>query len=210
MLELIGQKIGMSHLFNQEGVMQPLTFVKLYDNCVLDLAVNENKDFDSLVVAFDKVTNAKKLNKSQVGFFNKKSTAMFRKVKQSKIKKGSQFKANDSILVDSVLKEGDMIAVSGITIGKGFAGVMKRHNFKGLEAAHGVSVSHRSHGSTGQRQDPGKVFKGKKMAGHMGVDKITVKNLQILVVDKEQSVIGIKGAIPGNAGGDVIVKIAKI
>jgi large subunit ribosomal protein L3 len=210
MLELIGQKIGMSHLFNQDGIMQPLTFVKLYDNCVLDLAVNENKDFDSLVVAFDKVTNAKKLNKSQVGFFNKKATPMFRKVKQSKIKKGSQFKANDSIAVDSVLKEGDIIAVSGITIGKGFAGVMKRHNFSGLEASHGVSVSHRSHGSTGQRQDPGKVFKGKKMAGHMGVDKVTVKNLQILVVDKEQSVIGIKGAIPGNPGGDVIVKIAKI
>lgn len=210
MLELIGQKIGMSHLFEEDGKQSALTFVKLYDNCVLDLAVNENKDFDSLVVAFDKVTNAKKLNKSQVGFFNKKSTAMFRKVKQSKVKKGSQFKTNDSISVDSVLQAGDLVAVSGITIGKGFAGVMKRHNFAGLEASHGVSVSHRSHGSTGQRQDPGKVFKGKKMAGHMGVDKVTVKNLKVLVVDKEKSVVGIKGAIPGNPGGDVVIKIAKI
>ena len=87
---------------------------------------------------------------------------------------------------------------------------MKRHGFAGLEASHGVSVSHRSHGSTGQRQDPGKVFKGKKMAGHMGVDKITVKNLQVLVIDKEKSIVGIKGAIPGNTGGDVIIKIAKI
>ncbi len=210
MLELIGQKIGMSHLFQEDGSVSALTFVKLYDNCVLDLAVNENKDFDSLVVAFDKVTNAKKLNKSQVGFFNKKSTAMFRKVKQSKVKKGSQFKANDSIALDSVLQAGDLVAVSGITIGKGFAGVMKRHNFAGLEASHGVSISHRSHGSTGQRQDPGKVFKGKKMAGHMGVDKVTVKNLKVLVIDKEKSVIGIKGAIPGNPGGDVVIKIAKI
>lgn len=210
MLELLGQKIGMSHIFAEDGVASPLTFVKLYDNCVLDLLVNEAKDFDSLVVAFDKVTNPKKLNKSQVGFFNKKSTALFKKVKQSKIKKGSEFKLNDVIAIDSVLKEGDLVSVSGITMGKGFAGVMKRHNFAGLEASHGVSVSHRSHGSTGQRQDPGKVFKGKKMAGHMGVDKITVKNLQVLVIDREKSVLGIKGAIPGNTGGDVIVKIAKI
>ena len=135
---------------------------------------------------------------------------MFKKVKQSKVKKGSQFKTNDVIAIDSVLQTGDFVSVTGISMGKGFAGVMKRHNFAGLEASHGVSVSHRSHGSTGQRQDPGKVFKGKKMAGHMGVDKITVKNLQVLVIDKEKSVVGIKGAIPGNTGGDVIIKIAKI
>ncbi len=210
MLELLGQKIGMSHLFQEDGAVAPVTFVKLYENCVLDLAINETKDFDSLVVAFDKVSNPKKLNKSQIGFFNKKSTPLFKKVKQSKIKKGSQFKTNDVIAIDSVLKEGDLVSVSGVTIGKGFAGVMKRHNFAGLEASHGVSISHRSHGSTGQRQDPGKVFKGKKMAGHMGVDKITVKNLQILIIDKEKSVVGIKGALPGNPGGDVILKIAKI
>jgi len=210
MLELIGQKIGMSHLFGEDGALSPITFVKLYENCVLDLAVNEGKEFDSLVVAFDKVTNPKKLNKSEVGFFNKKSTAMFRRVKQSKIKKGSQYKTNDTISAESIIEIGDLVSVTGISMGKGFAGVMKRHGFAGLEASHGVSVSHRSHGSTGQRQDPGKVFKGKKMAGHMGVDKITVKNLQVLVIDKEKSVLGIKGAIPGNTGGDVIIKIAKI
>ena len=210
MLELIGQKMGMSHLFGEDGALSPLTFVKLYDNCILDLLVNEEKEFDSLVVAFDKVTNPKKLNKSQVGFFNKKSTPLFKKVKQSKVKKGSQFKTNDVIAIDEIIKTGDFVSVTGISMGKGFAGVMKRHNFAGLEASHGVSVSHRSHGSTGQRQDPGKVFKGKKMAGHMGVDKITVKNLQVLVIDKEKSILGIKGAIPGNTGGDVIIKIAKI
>lgn len=210
MLQIIGQKIGMSHLFGADGVMSPLTFIKLYDNCVIDLAVHEDKDFDDLTIAFDKVTNPKKLNKSEVGFFNKKSTPMFRRVKQSRVKKGSQYKTNDVIAIDSIFTEGDLVDVSGISMGKGFAGVMKRHNFAGLEASHGVSVSHRSHGSTGQRQDPGKVFKGKKMAGHMGVDKITVKNLQILVIDKEKSVLGIKGAIPGNTGADVIIKIAKI
>ena len=103
----------------------------------------------------------------------------------------------------------DKIDISGTTIGKGFAGSMKRWNFRGLEASHGVSVSHRSHGSTGQRQDPGKVFKGKKMAGHMGCDKVTVKNLEIVFIDKENSVIGIKGAIPGNAGGSILVKAGK-
>jgi len=210
MLELIGQKMGMSHLFGEDGALAPLTFVKLYDNCVLDLLVNEGKEFDSLVVAFDKVTNPKKLNKPQIGFFNKKSVPLFKQVKQSKVKKGSQFKTNDIITLDSVLQTGDFVSVTGISMGKGFAGVMKRHGFAGLEASHGVSVSHRSHGSTGQRQDPGKVFKGKKMAGHMGVDKITVKNLQVLVIDKEKSIVGIKGAIPGNTGGDVIIKIAKI
>lgn len=210
MLELLGQKIGMSHLFGEDGALSPITFVKLYENCVLELAVNEDKEFDSLVVAFDKVTNPKKLNKSEVGFFNKKATAMFRRVKQSKVKKGSQYKTNDIISAESVVEIGDLVSVTGISMGKGFAGVMKRHGFAGLEASHGVSVSHRSHGSTGQRQDPGKVFKGKKMAGHMGVDKITVKNLKVLVIDKEQSVLGIKGAIPGNTGGDVIIKIAKI
>ena len=110
--------------------------------------------------------------------------------------------------MDNILKEGDFVDVSGISTGKGFAGVMKRHNFAGLEASHGVSVSHRSHGSTGQRQDPGKVFKGKKMAGHMGVDKITVKNLEILIINKENNTIAIKGAIPGTNGSNVVIKIA--
>jgi large subunit ribosomal protein L3 len=112
------------------------------------------------------------------------------------------------LVVDTLLKEGDTVDVSGISTGKGFAGVMKRHNFRGLEASHGVSVSHRSHGSTGQRQDPGKVFKGKKMAGHMGVDKITVKNLEVLMIDTENNTIGIKGAIPGTNGSDIVIKIA--
>jgi large subunit ribosomal protein L3 len=210
MLELIGKKIGMSHAFQSNGSLAPMTFIKIYDNFVLDLVVNEAKAFDSLVLAFDKVTNPKKLNKSLIGFFNKKSAPLFRKIKTSRVKKGSELKTSESIAIDSVLKEGDLVSVSGVTIGKGFAGVMKRHNFAGLEASHGVSVSHRSHGSTGQRQDPGKVFKGKKMAGHMGVDKITVKNLQVLLVDKDQSLLGVKGAVPGHAGSDVIIKIAKL
>jgi large subunit ribosomal protein L3 len=209
MLELVGKKIGMTHIFKDNGISVPLTMIQVYDNCVLELAVNQDKEFDNLLVAFEKITSAKKVSKSVAGIFNKKSVPLFRKIRGSQVKKGLDLKVGDSITIDSVIKEGDKISVGGITIGKGFAGVMKRWNFRGLEASHGVSVSHRSHGSTGQRQDPGKTFKGKKMAGHMGVDNVTVKNLEVLMIDKEKSVIAVKGAIPGYSGGDVILKIAK-
>lgn len=209
MLELVGKKIGMSHLFKDNGTLVPLTMVQVYDNCVLELLINENKDFDNLSLAFEKVSNPKKINKPLAGVFNKKSVPLFKKIRGSQVRKGLDLKTGDQITVDSVITEGDFIDVRGLTVGKGFAGVMKRWSFAGLEASHGVSVSHRSHGSTGQRQDPGKVFKGKKMAGHMGVDNITVKNLEVLMVDKEKSVIALKGSIPGNPGGDVILRIAK-
>jgi large subunit ribosomal protein L3 len=209
MLELVGKKIGMTHIFKDSGVLVPLTMIRVYDNCVLELAINQDKEFDNLLVAFEKITIAKKVSKSVAGIFNKKSVPLFRKIRGSQVKKGLELKVGDSITIDSVIREGDKISVGGVTIGKGFAGVMKRWNFRGLEASHGVSVSHRSHGSTGQRQDPGKTFKGKKMAGHMGVDNVTVKNLEVLMIDKEKSVIAVKGSIPGYSGGDVILKIAK-
>ena len=116
-------------------------------------------------------------------------------------------KFGDALQLDSVVKKGDKINVSGITVGKGFAGVMKRWNFAGLEASHGVSVSHRSAGSVGQCQDPGRIFKGKKMAGHMGAKRATVKNLEVVMIDNEKSIIGLKGSIPGNAGSDIVLKI---
>lgn len=199
----------MTHLFKDNGVSVPLTMVQVYENCVLELKVNEDKAFDNLLVAFEKVTNPKKVSKSVAGIFNKKEVPLFKKIRGSQVRKGLELKVGDSIAIDSILKEGDKISVGGVTIGKGFAGVMKRWNFRGLEASHGVSVSHRSHGSTGQRQDPGKTFKGKKMAGHMGVDAVTVKNLEVMIIDKERSVIAVKGAIPGNAGSDVILKIVQ-
>ncbi len=209
MLELVGKKIGMSHIFKDSGASVPLTMIQLYENCVLDLQVNEGKDFDNLLVAFEKVENAKKLSKSLTGIFNKKSVPLFKKIRGSQVRKNLELKVGDAITIDSIVAEGDMINISGVTSGKGFAGPMKRWNFRGLEATHGVSVSHRSHGSTGQRQDPGKTFKGKKMAGHMGVENVTVKNLEVLIVDKEKSVIAVKGSIPGNNGADVVLKIAK-
>lgn len=209
MLELLGKKIGMTHLFKDDGAIVPLTMVQLYDNCILSLSANEEKNFDYLSVAFEKAEKPKKIAKSVAGIFNKKNLPLFKKIHNSQVKKGLTFKTGDEITIDSVIKTGDKISIRGVTSGKGFAGVMKRWNFRGLEASHGVSVSHRSHGSTGQRQDPGKTFKGKKMAGHMGVANITTKNLEVVLVDKEKSVIAVKGAVPGNAGSDVIVKIAK-
>lgn len=198
----------MSHVFKENGTTVPLTMIQVYENSVLDLVVNENKDFDNLLVAFEKVSNPKKISKSVAGVFNKKSIPLFKKIRGSQVKKGLELKTGDQITITSVLKEGDFVDVRGVTSGKGFAGVMKRWNFAGLEASHGVSVSHRSHGSTGQRQDPGKTFKGKKMAGHMGVDNVTVKHLEVLIIDSEKSIIAVKGAVPGNAGSDVVLKIA--
>lgn len=208
MINLIAKKIGMSHIFQENGAAVPFTMIQLYDNCVVELNINEEKEFDNILIGYEKTDNLKKVSKSLSGVFAKKSLPVHKKIYGCRIEKNSTLKVGDSINLDSVLKEGDFVDVSGITTGKGFAGVMKRHNFRGLEASHGVSISHRSHGSTGQRQDPGKVFKGKKMAGHMGVDKVTIRNLEVLMINKENNTIGIKGAIPGTKGSDVVIKIA--
>lgn len=198
----------MSHIFQDSGAAVPLTMIQVYDNCVLDLIVNQDKEFDSLSMGFEKATHPKRVSKPIAGVFNKKSVPLFKKIRGSRVSKGLEYKTGDVISIDSVVKKGDLIDIRGVSVGKGFAGAMKRWGFGGLEATHGVSISHRSHGSTGQCQDPGKVFKGKKMAGHMGAANITVKNLEVLIIDKEKSVIAVKGSIPGHSGGDVILKIA--
>ncbi len=208
MINLIAKKIGMSHLYQENGVATPFTMLQLYDNCVVDLNINSNKEFDNILIGFDKDFNLKRVAKSVAGVFTKKNIPIHKKIYGCRVEKNSSYKIGDVIDVGVLLKEGNFVDVSGVSSGKGFAGVMKRHNFRGLEASHGVSVSHRSHGSTGQRQDPGKVFKGKKMAGHMGVDKVTVKNLEVLIINKNNNTIGIKGAIPGTNGSDVVIKIA--
>jgi len=208
MINLIAKKIGMSHIYKESGEIVPFTMVKLYDNCVLTIDINQDKEFDNILIGFDKVVGNKKVSKPIAGTFIKKNLPLHKNIYGCRVKKNSNHKVGDVIVADSILKQGDFVDVSGISTGKGFAGVMKRHNFSGLEASHGVSVSHRSHGSTGQRQDPGKVFKGKKMAGHMGVDKITVKNLEVLVINKEDNTICIKGSIPGTDGSDIVIKIA--
>jgi len=207
MLELLAKKIGMTHVYKNNGSSVAVTMIKLHDNRVIELD-NYKEECNPVSLAFIKTDNLKKISKSVVGLFNKKQIPVYKKIHCSKLKKTTEINVGDSIEISKFFKEGDKIAIRGTTSGKGFAGVMKRWNFRGLEASHGVSVSHRSHGSTGQRQDPGKTFKGKKMAGHLGVDNKTVRNLEIEFIDNENSVIAVKGSVPGKNGSDLIVKLS--
>jgi len=208
MLELLAKKIGMTHFFDANGSMISVTIAQVYDNCVIKSEYGED-GCNNLLLAFDKLSTNKTISKPIAGVFNKNSLPLFKKIRQSKVSGDLSFGVGDAISIDSVLKIGDKISVRGTTTGKGFCGVMKRWNFAGLEASHGVSISHRSHGSTGQRQDPGKVFRGKKMAGHMGVEKVTIKNLAIVSINQEKSLIAIKGSVPGYKGSDILLRIAR-
>jgi large subunit ribosomal protein L3 len=208
MINLVAKKVGMSHLYSESGSMTPLTILDLYDSCVVDIISDDNKPFNSAVIGYDKAKNAKKVNKSVSGVFLKKGLSVYKNIYATNIDKSSELKSGVKIDLSQFLSEGDKIDVSARSIGKGFAGVIKRHNFGGLEATHGVSISHRSHGSTGQCQDPGKVFKGKKMAGHMGNKRVTIKNLEIISVDRENGFIAVKGAVPGGKNSDVILKVS--
>ena len=209
MLEFIGKKIGMTHIYSEAGQSTPLTMIHLYSNTVFDLKENQKNSNDKLLtIAFNKLEKTKNISKSVVGAYQKKSLPVQKLLHTCKVKDAFEIEVGKPVLIENFIKQGDKVSIRGVTTGKGFAGVMKRWNFRGLEASHGVSVSHRSHGSTGQRQDPGKTFRGKKMAGHLGVDNITIKNLQVLFVDIEASIIAVKGAIPGRAGNDIFVKIS--
>jgi len=209
MLEFIGKKIGMTHIYSEAGQSTPLTMIHLYSNTVFDLKENQKNSNDKLLtIAFNKLEKTKNISKSVVGAYQKKSLPVHKLLHTCKVKDAFEIEVGKPVLIENFIKQGDKVSIRGVTTGKGFAGVMKRWNFRGLEASHGVSVSHRSHGSTGQRQDPGKTFRGKKMAGHLGVENITIKNLQVLFVDIEASIIAVKGAIPGRAGNDIFVKIS--
>ena len=201
---LIGKKIGMSREFFPMGLSVPVTVIKIEKGRVLDLITKEKRGYDAIRVGFGKIKSSK-LTKSMKGFYSKKSTEPKKYLKEYRVKDVSNFKEGNEIGIE-ILKDAKFVDVTSKTIGKGFAGVMKRHNFSGLRASHGVSVSHRSHGSTGQRQDPGKVFKGKKMAGHMG-DKIrTMQNIEIIKSDIENDLLYLKGSIPGSKNTEVLVK----
>ena len=199
----------MTHIYSEAGQSTPLTMIHLYSNTVFDLKENQkNSNNKLLTIAFNKLEKTKNISKSVAGAYQKKSLPVHKLLHTCKVKDAFEIEVGKPVLIENFIKQGDKVSIRGVTTGKGFAGVMKRWNFRGLEASHGVSVSHRSHGSTGQRQDPGKTFRGKKMAGHLGVENITIKNLQVLFVDIEASIIAVKGAIPGRAGNDIFVKIS--
>ena len=260
-ISLIGKKIGMTREFYKTGQSVPVTVVKMEKARVIQVIEQEKRGYKAVQLGFGKIKNSK-LSKAMKGFYTKKNTEPKKKLQEFRVEKTENYKEGNEFgleifkdikFVDvksktigkgfagvmkrynfsglrathgvsvshrshgstgqrqdpgKVFKDIKFVDVKSKTIGKGFAGVMKRHNFSGLRATHGVSVSHRSHGSTGQRQDPGKVFKGKKMAGHMGNKLRTVLNIEIVKSDVENNLLYLKGSIPGSKNAEVLVKKA--
>ena len=201
---LIGKKIGMTREFYKTGQSVPVTVIKFDKGRIINLLSKEKNGYNAVQLGFGKVKNSK-LSKQMKGYFAKKNTEPKKILKEFRVKSLENFKEGNEIGIE-IFKDTKFVDIKSKTIGKGFAGAMKRHNFSGLRATHGVSISHRSHGSTGQRQDPGKVFKNKKMAGHMG-DKIrTMQNIEIIKSDVENNLLYIKGSIPGSKNTKVVVK----
>jgi len=203
---VIAQKMGMTRIFTDAGEQIPVTVLKLDGLQVVAQRTKEKNGYSAvqLGIGLAKVKNTTKPLRGHYAIAKvepKRKLAEFRVSEENMIDVGAEFSADHFV-------EGQKVDVTGTSVGKGFAGAMKRHNFKGLRASHGVSVSHRSHGSTGQCQDPGKVFKGKRMAGHMGATRVTTQNLEIVRTDVERGLILIKGAVPGSKGAWIYVKDA--
>ena len=199
--------MGMTREFFNSGISIPVTVIKIEKGRIIDIYTKEKNGYSAVKLGFIKQKNSK-LTKQMKGFFAKKNTEPKKIIKEYRVEKVEDFKTGSEIGLE-ILKDVKFIDVRSKTIGKGFAGVMKKYNFGGLRASHGVSVSHRSHGSTGQNQDPGKVFKGKKMAGHMGSKFRTLLNLEIIKSDIENGLIYIKGSIPGSKNTTVFLRKSK-
>ena len=203
---LIGKKIGMTREFYKTGQSVPVTIVKMEKARVIHVIEQDKRGYKAVQLGYGKIKNSK-LTKAMKNFYTKKNTEAKRKLKEFRVEKTENYKEGNEFGLE-IFNETKFVDIKSKTIGKGFAGVMKRHNFSGLRATHGVSVSHRSHGSTGQRQDPGKVFKGKKMAGHMGNKLRTMQNIEIIKSDIENDLLYLKGSIPGSKNTEVLVKKA--
>lgn len=203
---LIAKKLGMTRLFKEDGTHVPVTVLYLDEVQVVDARTNERDGYTALQLGYGKakVKNVSKPNRghfARVKVEPKQKLVEFRVTEDAVVEAGARLTAAHFVV-------GQKVDVTGISKGKGFAGGMKRWNFKGLEATHGVSISHRSHGSTGNRQDPGKTFKNKKMAGHLGSERVTTQNLEVAAVDVEKNLIMIKGAVPGAKNGFVLLRDA--
>ena len=201
---LIGKKIGMTREFYKSGQSVPVTAVKIDKGRIIQLISKDKRGYNAIQVGFGKIKNSK-LSKQMKGFFSKKNTEPKKILKEFRVSKLDNYKEGNELGLE-IFKDAKFVDVRSKTIGKGFAGAMKRHNFGGLRASHGVSISHRAHGSTGQNQDPGKVFKGKKMAGHMGSKMRTKQNIEIIKTDLENDIMYLKGSIPGSRNTEVLVK----
>ena len=203
-ISLIGKKIGMTREFYKTGLSIPVTVLKVEKGRVIQLIEKEKRGYAAVQIGFGKIKNSK-LSKSMKGYFAKKNTEARKILKEFRVNDVNLYKEGNEFGLE-IFKDTKFLDVRSKTIGKGFAGAMKRHNFGGLRASHGVSISHRAHGSTGQNQDPGKVFKGKKMAGHMGDKMRSMQNLEIIKTDLENDLIYLKGSIPGTKNSEVLIK----
>jgi large subunit ribosomal protein L3 len=203
---LIAQKMGMTRVFTEEGNHVPVTVLKV-DNCqVVAVRTEETDGYTAVQLGVGKA-KVKNVTQPNRGHYAKAKVEPKRKLVEFRVPKDALLEVGAEISAAHFVA-GQFVDVVGTTKGRGFSGVMRRHNFGGLRASHGVSVSHRSHGSTGQRQDPGKVFKNKKMAGHYGVERVTTQNLRVVAADGERGLIMVEGAVPGADGGYVLVKDA--
>ena len=201
---LIGKKIGMTREFFDTGISVPVTVLSIEKGRILDVITKEKRGYDAIRVGFGKIKTSK-LTKQMKGVFAKKNKEPKKILREFRVDNISEFKEGNEIGLE-IFKDQKFVDITSKTIGKGFAGVIKRHNFSSLGASHGVSVSHRALGSTGQNQDPGKVFKGKKMPGHMGDKFRTIQNLEIIKSDLENNLIFVKGSVPGSKNSIILVK----
>ena len=204
---VLARKVGMTRVYTPNREHNSVTVLKLPSSIVIGHRKTEVDGYNALILGFEKV-NPKYLKKPQKEFFSKIKQEPLKKVKEFRISEENFVEKGKSI-ISSHFVVGQYVDIRSDSIGKGFAGAMKRHNFAGLRASHGVSISHRSHGSTGNSQDPGRVWKGKKMAGQMGNKKVTIQSLEVVSIDEERSLILVKGGVPGSIGGWVEITDAK-
>ncbi|MCK5902959.1 MAG: 50S ribosomal protein L3 [Cocleimonas sp.] len=205
-ISLLGRKVGMTRIYNEDGSATPVTVLEMTPNRVSQIKTMEVDGYKAVqLVAGSK--KASRVNKAQAGHFSKANTEAGSQVCESRVDNIDEFELGSEICVD-VFEEGQLIDVTGTSKGKGFAGVLKRYNFAGKDATHGNSINHRTPGSIGQNQTPGRVFKGKKMTGHMGDVRTTTQNLKVVRVDVEKNLLLVQGAVPGAPGGNISVKAA--
>ena len=203
---VIAKKVGMTRIFQEDGKQIPVTVLQLDGLQVIGQRTDTSHGYTAVQLGAG-AAKAKRTSQAMRGVFKAANVEPKRKIVEFRVDADAMIEVGEEIIADHYF-EGQFVDVSGTSIGKGFAGAMKRHNFGGLRASHGVSVSHRSHGSTGQCQDPGKVFKGKKMAGHMGAERVTTQNLRVVNTDGDEGLILIEGSVPGSKGGYVLVRDA--
>jgi len=203
---VIAKKVGMTRLFMEDGKQVPVTVLQLDKLQVVAMRTPEKDGYAAVQLGAGSA-KAKRTSKAMRGHFAVAKVEPKRKIAEFRVDPENLIEVGEEITANHYF-EGQFVDVSGTSIGKGFQGAMKRHNFSGLRASHGVSISHRSHGSTGQCQDPGRVFKGKKMAGHMGAARVTTQNLQVVRTDADRGLIMVRGAVPGSKGGWVTIKDA--